>query len=888
LVPGPNGGGHDALMSPGELRSEAPTPQPALSRLLLRLAVARQVLAARTEEIPPPLLLGVLAAIQWIAVTTLALRVPHEGWLYYRPDEERPSALVVSALPAIVLVQVLVMLPLTLVLVHRLARRLGGRLFAAWAAAVWVALPYLGLPFANQSFRHPYAEQFLPRALGLTADPAFPAMVAFLAAAFLCLRALETNAASDIAGTALGAALGVAFVPRAAGFVAAPLVALALARRWRLLLVITACLTPLLAGVVAAEAGGLLSGHGFGHVSLSALGDVLAGLRERFWSARLLEWLAIAGALGALRGSRAAGSLTAVWLTALALTSATHTGGATGMIIFLRGLVPSLPAFGLLLAAIPLLAPREGAAPSREARPRSVLAAVTKRATVLGAGLVASVTKRATALGAGLVAFVDTVVHHPPSPVAAPATTTAKPTADRTAARAVATPLWARTALAAVFVLIAFVGVWNAARYPVMAGYDATEHIAYADSLIYNGRIPGRAEGGEYYTPPGYYALAGAATWIGEQLGMTKKAHQPHPYQAALYLNVVFVLATAALLLVLARLVFPRRPGVWVAAVGFFALVPVVPKTAAMFHPETLNMLVSTAAVTLATWMLLRRRFELRWLALLGLLLGAGQLVRASSLFTFIAIALGFVAALASRRFRRRMPLRTIAIAVAGVALVATPWYVRQAVKYKSQPVVALPGFVDQLVHPGGSYPGKRPPFFGLGTRDVFQRPFRPQYANEAIPATYTEVWGDWIGSFSWSGYSEGPWRKALAVMKDQQLIGLLPTLLALAGWVGLWILLVRRRADGIPLLPLALLPAIAMAGYLWRSYALARPDGDLLKASYLLTTAPVWALAFGYAVERVCRYRLSRFGLVAVLVTFAVLELRFVLYGLRDHWTLF
>jgi hypothetical protein len=494
--------------------------------------------------------------------------------------------------------------------------------------------------------------------------------------------------------------------------------------------------------------------------------------------------------------------------------------------------------------------------------------------------------KRAAAARSRFVAVVDSVVDRSHPPVTAPMGSARA--SDETTARTVATPVWARAALAALFTLICFVGVWNATRYPVMVGYDAEEHIAYADSLIYHGHIPGRGAGGEYYTPPGYYALAGAATRIGEVLGMTKKSRQPHPYQAALYLNVVFVLATAVLILILARLVFPRRPGVWVAAVGFFALVPVVPKTASMFHPETLNMLVSTAAVTLATWMLMRRRFELRWLVFLGLVLGAGQLVRASSLFTFIAVAVGFVAAFANGRFRRRMPLRTIAIAVAGLALLATPWYVRQAVKYKSQPVVALPGFVHQLVHPGLSYPGKRPPFFGLGTSDFFQRPFRPHYANEAIPVTYTEVWGDWLGSFSWSYYSGAPWPKSLAVMKDQQLIGLLPTLLALAGWVGLWILLVRRRAEGIPLLPLALLPAIAIAGYLWRSYALARPDGDLLKASYLLTTVPVWALAFGYAVERVCRNRLLRFGLVAALVAFAVLDLRFVLYGLRDHWTLF
>ena len=58
--------------------------------------------------------------------------------------------------------------------------------------------------------------------------------------------------------------------------------------------------------------------------------------------------------------------------------------------------------------------------------------------------------------------------------------------------------------------------MWNASRYPIKVGYDALEHIAYADQLIHHGTIPGIATGGEYYTPPGYYAIAGAVSWIGE------------------------------------------------------------------------------------------------------------------------------------------------------------------------------------------------------------------------------------------------------------------------------------------------------------------------------------------------------------------------------------
>lgn len=437
-------------------------------------------------------------------------------------------------------------------------------------------------------------------------------------------------------------------------------------------------------------------------------------------------------------------------------------------------------------------------------------------------------------------------------------------------------PAWARVAIACLFALMLFVGVWNAARYPIMLGYDAQEHITYADGLIHNGRTPTVAQGGEYYAPPGYYAIAGAATWVGGKIGLAE------PHQAAQYLNVVFVLLTGALLLILARMVFPGRPGVWVSALGFFAFLPVVAKTAAMFHPETLNMLMSTAAVTLATWMLLRRRFALRWLCLLGLTLGAGQLVRASSLFTLAAVALALLAALATPSFRRHMPLRRIGLAVAAVALIAVPWYARQIITHKTQPGLSISSFRFSPAQPGG------PPFFALSLDDVFNRPVRPFYKNEALPETYTEIWGDWMGAFSWSGYSAGPSPEALKVMQDQSWIGVLPTILAITGLLGLWVLAARRRLERIPLMPLLLLPVIAVGVYLWRAYVLPSVDGDLTKASYLLTTVPAWALGFGFVVDRLSRRRLLALGIAAALVAFGCLELRFILYGIRDHNPIF
>jgi hypothetical protein len=159
---------------------------------------------------------------------------------------------------------------------------------------------------------------------------------------------------------------------------------------------------------------------------------------------------------------------------------------------------------------------------------------------------------------------------------------------------------------------------------------------------------------------------------------------------------------------------------------------------------------------------------------------------------------------------------------------------------------------------------------------------------NQAPSETYTEIWGDWTGNFAWSGYSAGPWPKALTVLQDQSKIGVLPTLLALAGWLGMVALVVARRLERIPFLPVVLLPLLAVGGYLVRSYDNMTPDGDLFKASYLLTTAPIWALAFGLAFSWLARWRTLALTLAFVLVVCGVLELRFMLYGIRDHNVIF
>jgi hypothetical protein len=84
------------------------------------------------------------------------------------------------------------------------------------------------------------------------------------------------------------------------------------------------------------------------------------------------------------------------------------------------------------------------------------------------------------------------------------------------------------------------------------------------------------------------------------------------------------------------------------------------------------------------------------------------------------------------------------------------------------------------------------------------------------------------------------------------------------------------------------LLPAIALVAYLWKAYAELSPDGDLLGATHILLTTPAWAIAFGAAFAWLARYRYVLVTLTVLFLVYGTLELRFMLYGLREHWVLF
>ena len=414
-------------------------------------AVGRRLRQAHdlVGSLSPRKALAALIVVQWLAVAALALTVKHNGWLYYAGGDQLwhytgayllahghlpatfvgygwsilllPVAAVAgpnlaSALPAIVLFNTVVLLPVALLCVYAIAARIAGRIFGYFAAALWIALPYLGILFVEQGYHQKYTELTLPQVLGLASVPDFPAMVALLVSAYFCLRTLEVAGWMTPVAAGLAAGYSIAIKPSNSIFLVAPLL-LFLVEKRRALLTFAAGLAPALLTLaiwkyrglgelaaapahevrLASGVGGLLDRiHNPQLNSYAHFRIVLQSLREHFWVARVMEWLPVAGTIALLARSRSAFLLVGAWFAIFVVAKATYVPASVEDASFWRILMPSFPAYLLLTASVVLLVPGVRARPARESftltgrRATIALAAAVAVFAVLPLGVIAA------------------------------------------------------------------------------------------------------------------------------------------------------------------------------------------------------------------------------------------------------------------------------------------------------------------------------------------------------------------------------------------------------------------------------------------------------------------------------------------------------------------
>jgi hypothetical protein len=421
-----------------------------------------------------------------------------------------------------------------------------------------------------------------------------------------------------------------------------------------------------------------------------------------------------------------------------------------------------------------------------------------------------------------------------------------------------------RLAVAVVLAAEAALLTWNAWHYDWLRGYDAYASDRYADILWKEHRLPSPSDSGVWHTPPLWFALAGALRQLATEVGWSP-AQRPGQLLAA-----ASGLAVCVLVLLLARQLWPERRGLHLVALVLAASSPALVRASAMYHPETLAVALATAGTLVAV-----RGIRTRWAPwtgiLAGALLGLASLTRAWALPVLVAVVV--VASLDGWRSRRAAP--PVVLTLTAIVVLA-PWLVNQQLVYGSALAFNRPA-------PTGSILTRRPVEFYLGPRVLraLERPVTPLFRNELVPHLYSDWWGDW--SLTWdSPPPPTPAEVLPSRVVDERVrqvsVGIVPSILALAGVVALALLAVSRRSPELTVLPLSA-AAVALA---YTAFVVRYPstDGDTIKATYVLMGLPAAALGAAFVLDvlwprgRGARLAggLALAALVAVQVPFLVL----------------
>jgi hypothetical protein len=390
-----------------------------------------------------------------------------------------------------------------------------------------------------------------------------------------------------------------------------------------------------------------------------------------------------------------------------------------------------------------------------------------------------------------------------------------------------------RVAVAAVLAAEAVLLVWNAWRFDWLRGYDAYANARYADVIAGQHRLPSETESGVWHTPPLWFAVAGELRRATTAIGWG------HPQRPGQLLAAAAGLAVCALVFLIARELWPGRRLLHLVALVLAAASPALVRASAMYHPETLAVALATAGVLVAI-----RAFRTGWTVGAsvggGMLLGLAALTRAWALPVLAAVVVAAV--LDARRRGRWLPVATV---VTTSLVLLGPWLVNQQVAHGSALAFNRPAPAESLLT-------RRPPGFYLGPRSlrVLEHPVAPLFRNELVPHLYADWWGDW--ALTWDAVPPAPTdllpSSVVAERARQAVVGLVPSVLALAGALALALLAVARRSAALLVLPLAALGVIV--AYVLFAVAYPSSDGDTIKGTYLLMALPAGCLGAAFVVD--------------------------------------
>ncbi len=414
-------------------------------------------------------------------------------------------------------------------------------------------------------------------------------------------------------------------------------------------------------------------------------------------------------------------------------------------------------------------------------------------------------------------------------------------------------PLAAAAILAGAATLV----LWDVFHYDWLRGYDAYANSLYSDVIRMHHRLPTASETDVWHTPPLFFAVAALID----------------SHRGVQVMDGLAALAVVVFAGLIARELFPRSRSIQLAALAFAALTPALTRTAVMYHPEPLATALAAAGLYVVVRSLARGRPGLWTGVAAGILFGLATLTRTWALAPAGAACVALL--LAARLERERGGVVAASALAALLLALSLPWFVHQA-RHHGSP------FAFNRPAPKEGFFSRRPASFytSLDPDAVFSRPYAPNYLNHLLPVLYTDWWGDYWRYFGipYENISTPPQLppRYENPRVRQSYVGLAPSLLGLAGLVGVAVAAVRRRSPALLLVPLAVV--LLALEFLVFQISYPHADGDTIKATYLLNAVAPLAVCAAYALGLLRGAgRLVMAAVLLMLAYAAVLDVTFL-----------
>ena len=355
-------------------------------------------------------------------------------------------------------------------------------------------------------------------------------------------------------------------------------------------------------------------------------------------------------------------------------------------------------------------------------------------------------------------------------------------------------------------IVFGFASLWlilfwhNAQILPDAIGFDAPHHLNYIKYLQEHHSLPLPGQGVEMFQPPLYYIVSAVVLSL-FRLSTT----DPSAILLLRALTMLFGIAQVVLVFASLRLIFPDLPNLQLIGAGVAAFLPMHLYVSHYPTNETLAGVLVSASIYLALRMVTSGTSSWQSYNVLGLLMGAALLTKATAILTVPFIVLALARQLACARASAAKWATTLGSMVVIAALMCS-WHYLRVSKFGS-PLV------------GGWDPGTGLFWWqddGYHTISYFARfgesLVRPLFSVTAsfMDGLYSTLWGDGLCSGVSDLLGRPPWNYDL--MCAGCLLSLLPTALLLIGAVTALAQLFRDlRSDVFIMVGLCLTLAMAL-----------------------------------------------------------------------------